>query len=165
MAEGIHDRSFLDGFEIGEFTGKLKHQAPQQIKQWIPIAKLKDFKGVLQKYNYTISGITSHPSDSEQVLMVADKIAEGTNPNLVQAFTKGDQFMHGWEAGNLAGLLRYTQPDQVEEWVKVENLDAIQKVVDEYGYTITSLRIHPEYKKWTQLVAQRSEQRVPGAIA
>jgi hypothetical protein len=156
MVEGIQDRHFLDGFEIGKFTSKLKHQAPSQIKQWIPLSKLKDFRGVLQKYNYTISGITTHPTDAEQVLLVADKVADGTDPNLVQAFAKSEQFMHGWEAGSLAGLLKYTQPDRVEEWVKIENLNAIQQVMDEHGYVITSLRIHPEYQKWSQLTAQRS---------
>jgi predicted TPR repeat methyltransferase len=155
MPQETQAQSFADGFAVGELTGRLKYQAPQQFKEWITLAKLQDFRGVLQKYNYSITGVTIHPSDSEQILIVAEKTAEGTNPHLIQAFGKGDRFMDGWATGCLVGLLRYTQPECIEEWVKVENLDAIQQVVDECGYEIKTMKLHPEKKQWIALVAQK----------
>lgn len=155
MVQEIQDQNFLDGFAVGEFTGRLKYQTPLQIKEWVPLDKIKNFKSVLRKYNYSITGVSAHLSDPNQVLLAADKIAEEPNHKMILAFASGDIFMDGWEAGCLSMMLRCLQPEQVNEWVKVSNLDAIQKVVDKCGYAITSLHIHPEYKKWAQLVAQK----------
>ncbi|MCL6434840.1 MAG: hypothetical protein K6T90_11615 [Leptolyngbyaceae cyanobacterium HOT.MB2.61] len=155
MLQGIQEPVFWDGFAVGELTGRLKHQAPKQIKEWISLSRLNDIKGTLRKYNYTITGVTAHPSNPSQVLMIAEKTAGGTNPNLVQAFTQSDRFMDGWEAGCLYSQLRYEQPVQIEQWVKINNLDAIQQVLDQHGYTITSMRIHPQDKRWTMLNARK----------
>lgn len=157
MLQEIQEQSFLDGFAVGELTGRLKYEAPAQLKQWIPLARLSDFKGVLRKYNYSLVGVTGHPSEPDQVLIVADKVAEGTNPKLIQAYARDDRFIDGWEAGSLASLLRYGQPEQVEQWVQIRNLDVLQQVVDEYQYVITSMNIHPEDKRWTMLVARKTE--------
>jgi hypothetical protein len=155
MVEGTQVQSFLDGFAVGELTGQLKHTEPAQVKKWVSLPKLKDFKGVLQKYNYTIVGVSTHPDEPDRILMTAEKRTPGTNPELIQAFARDNYFMDGWEAGCLAGLLRYKQPEKLEEWVRIRNLDALQQVIDEHGYMILSLRIHPEDKRWTMLVAQR----------
>ncbi len=154
-AAGNPGREFLDGFAVGELTSRLKYQAPSQIKEWIALDKLNNFKGTLRKYNYSITSLTADPTDASKVLIVAEKTAEGINRSLVQAFTQSDRFMDGWEAGCLHGLLHYGQPAKVEQWVKINNLDAIQKVLDEHHYVITSLRIHPEDKRWTMLNAQK----------
>ncbi len=151
----VQDFGFLEGFSVGAFTGRLKHEAPTQIKEWVPLAQLNDFKGTLRKYNYTITGVTAHPSDPAQVLLTAEKTVEGTNPTLVQMFTHSDQFMDGWEAGCLDSLLRYGQPEQIEQWVKISNVDAVQKVLDAHHYTIKSMRIHPEDKRWTLVTAEK----------
>ncbi len=153
MRQGIHEQSFLEGFAVGELTGRLKHEAPFQLKQWVPLARLSDFKGVLRKYNYSIIGLSAHPSDPNQVLIVAEKMAEGTNRNLIQTFTKDNRFIDGWEAGCLASLLRYAQPKQIEQWVQIHNLDVLQQIIDQYQYVITSMRVHPEDKRWMMLVA------------
>jgi hypothetical protein len=158
MSSQVHEAGFEDGFALGELTGRLKHESPVQIRQWLPLDRVNDFKGVLRKYNYSITGLTAHPTESNQVLMVAEKTAGGTNPKLVQAFTQGDRFMDGWEAGCLHGLLHYTQPAQVEQWVKVTNLDAIQKVLDENNYAIVLMRIHPQDKRWVMVTAHKSEE-------
>lgn len=155
MIQGIQEPSFLAGFAIGELTGQLKYQAPAQIKLWIPLDQLKDYTGVLQKYHYSLIGITAHPSEPNQVLLVADKVADGTAPQLIQAFAKSDRFMDGWAAGCLAGLLRYLRPEELEESVRIENLEAIQQLLDQHGYQLTSLRIHPQDQRWTQLTAQK----------
>ncbi len=151
----IQEQSFLDGYAVGELTGRLKYEAPLQVRHAVPLVRLKDCKGVFQKYNYTITGVHAHPSDSEQVLIVADKTAEGIDPTIVLAFAKDDLFMSGWGVGRLAGQLRYAQPDQVEEWVQVERLNLIQQILDDCGYTLTSLRIHPEKPQWASLIATR----------
>ncbi len=153
MLKGIQEHSFLEGFAIGELTGRLKHEAPSQLKQWIPLARLSDFKGVLRKYNYSIVGLSAHPSDPNQLLIVAEKMAEGTNRQLFQAFTKDKRFIDGWEAGCLASFLRYGQPQQLEQWVQIHNLDVLQQIMDEYHYVITSMRVHPEDKRWMMLIA------------
>lgn len=153
MLQGIQEQSFLEGFAIGELTGRLKYEEPSQLKQWIPLARLRDFKGVLRKYNYSIVGISVHPSDPNQVLISAEKMVEGTNRKMIQAFAKDDRFIDGWEAGCLASLLRYTQPERVEQWVQIRNLDALQQILDQYQYAIASMRIHPEDKRWVMLVA------------
>mgnify|MGYP000181253756 CR=1 FL=1 len=155
MEQIIEEQSFADGFAVGELTGRLKHQAPSHLKEWVALDKIKDFKSVLRKYCYRITGVSAHQSDSNQVLLTAEKFADGVDSKMILAFANGDRFMDGWEAGCLAGWLRYTQPEAVEEWVKVTNMDAIQTVVDEYGYGIKALQLHPEYKKWIQLTAQR----------
>ncbi|MEB3181295.1 MAG: hypothetical protein VKL59_20010 [Nostocaceae cyanobacterium] len=155
MVEGTQVQSFLDGFAVGELTGQLKHTEPAQIKKWMPLQKLKDFKGVLQKYNYSIVGIGSHPSQPDTVLMTAKKTSAGTNPKFIQAVARDNHFMDGWEAGCLAGLLRYKRPEMVEEWVRLRNLEALQQVIDEHGYMVLSVRVHPEDKRWMLLVAQR----------
>jgi hypothetical protein len=155
MVQGTQEQIFLDGFAVGELTGRLTHQVPGQFKEWISLSQLNDFKGVLRKHNYSITGLTADPEDPTRVLMVAEKTAEGTNQNLVQAFTYSDRFMDGWEAGCLHSQLRYGQPEQVEQWVKINNLDAIQQVLDEHGYAISSMRIHPEDKRWTMMSAQK----------
>lgn len=155
MPQGIQEQSFLDGFAVGQLTGRLKHQAPDQLKEWVPLAKLNDFKGVLRKYNYSITGLTADPSDPTQVLMVAEKMAPGTDENLVQAFTQSDRFMDGWATGCLHSFLHYVQPKQVEEWVKLNNLDAVQQVLEEYGYKISSLQVHSKDKRWAMLSASK----------
>jgi hypothetical protein len=157
MLQEIQEQSFLDGFAVGELTGRLKHEAPAQLKQWIPLARLSDFKGVFRKYNYSLVGITGHPSEPDQILIVADKVAEGTNPKLIQAYARDNRFIDGWEAGSLASLLRYGQPEQVEQWVQIRNLDVLQQVVDESQYVIISMNIHPEDQRWTMLVARKKE--------
>ncbi len=153
MLQEIQGQSFLDGFAVGELTGRLKHEAPSQVKQWIPFARLNDFKGVLRKYNYSIVGVTGHHSKPDQILIVADKVAEGTNPKLIQAYARDDRFIDGWEAGCLASLLCYGKLGRVEQWVQIHNLDVLQQVVDEYKYIVTSMRAHPEDKRWIMLVA------------
>jgi hypothetical protein len=152
----VQEFGFSEGFAVGVFTGRLKHEAPIQIKEWVALAQINDFKGTLRKYNYTISGVTAHPTDSTQVLLTAEKTAEGTNSKLVQAFTHSDRFMDGWEAGCLDSLLRYGNPEQLEQWVKINNVDAIQQVLDEHHYTIKSMRIHPQDKRWTMVTAAKA---------
>lgn len=154
MLKGIQEQSFLDGFAVGELTGRLKHEAPSQLKQWIPLANLNDFQGVFRKYNYSIVGITAHPSEPDQLLITANKIAEGINRKIIQTFAKDDRFIDGWEAGCLAGLLRYGKPQRVEDWVQIHNLVVLRQILDEYKYIITVLRPHPDDHKWTLLVAQ-----------
>ncbi len=153
MVRGIQQQSFGDGFAVGEFTSQIKYAAPPEIKKWLPVAKLNDFKVALQKHNYSIVGVSVHPCNSDQVLIAAKKTAPGTNPNLVQVLAKDKHFMDGWEAGSLAGLLRYKQPERVEQWVQAHNMDALQQVIDEYGYIISSVLTHPQDKKWAMLVA------------
>lgn len=165
MLQGIQEQSFLDGFAVGELTGKLKHEAPVQVKQWIPLARIKEFTGVLRTSNYSLVGVSAHPSDPEQLLIVAEKIAKGKNPNGIQAFAKNKHFIYGsfakdkhfiegWEAGCLASLLRYRKPDLVEEWVQINNLDVIQQITEQYKYVITFMRSHPQDKRWKLLVAK-----------
>ena len=152
----VQEFGFSEGFVVGVFTGRLKHEAPAQIREWVPLAQINDFKGTLRKYNYTITGVTAHPDDSNQVLLTAEKTSEGTNPDLVQVLTHSDRFMDGWEAGCLDSLLRYANPEQVEQWVKVNNVDAIQQVLDQHQYTIKSMRIHPQDKRWTMVTAEKA---------
>lgn len=154
MRQDVQEQSFADGYTVGALMGRLKYQAPTQIKEWFALEKLKDIKGTLRKYHYSISAITAHPSDSTQVLIVADKIADGTDPTLIQAFAKDDRFMDGLAAGCLDGLLRYSQPQEIEEWVRVDNLDAIQRIVDDHGYTISSFRVHSDNKQWVLMMAR-----------
>ncbi len=155
MTELIREYSFVDGYVVGELTGRLKYQAPAQIKQWVPVEKMKSFKSVLQKYNYSITSMATDPADSSQVLLVAEKVGDGTDPTVVLAFANGNEFMNGWEAGCLAGRLHHTQPEALEEWVKVENMDAIEQVVQDTGYAIASTRPHPEHQKWLQISVRR----------
>jgi len=155
MLQEIQDQSFLEGFVIGELTGRLKHQAPSQVDEWISLDKIEDFKSVFRKYNYSITGLSAHPSDTNQILITATKIDEGTNSREILAFGKDDNFMDGWHVGYITGMMRYDQPNQWEEWVKLTNLRAIERVMDEYGYVITALRNHPENQNWTLLTAQR----------
>ena len=153
MQQEVGVQLFLDGLAVGELTGRLKYDAPAQLKLWVALSKLGDFKGVLQKYNYQMTGLTAHPSDPDQVLIVAEKGEKGTNPQIVLSFAKGDRFMDGWHTGCLSAMLHYTRPEQFEEWIKVDNLDAIQRLLDKHHYTISSLRVHPEDKKWLLVVA------------
>lgn len=165
MLQGIQEQSFLDGFAVGELTGRLRHEAPVQVKQWIPLARIKEFTRVLRTYKYSLEGVSAHPSDPEQLLIVAEKIAEGKNPNWIQALAKDKHFIYGslakdkhfidgWEAGCLASLLHYRKPDLVEEWVQINNLDVIQQITAQYQYVITFMRSHPEDKKWKLLVVK-----------
>jgi hypothetical protein len=155
MPESIREYTFLDGLAVGELIGRLKHQEPAELKLWAALEQLQDFKAVLRKYNYSISGVTSHPSQPNQVLLSAEKIAAGTDPELMLAFARSEEFMNGCEVGCLVGQVRYTQPDQVDEWVRVNNIDAIRDIINDLGYVITTLQLHPQYNKWMQLVAQR----------
>jgi hypothetical protein len=155
MSENVREYTFADGFAVGELIGRLKHQEPAALKIWAMLEQLQDFKAVLRKHHYRISGLTSHPSKPDQVQLSAEKIMPGTNPELMLAFVRSDEFMDGCEVGCLVGQLRYTQPEQVDEWVKVSNLDAIQGVIRDFGYVVTTMQVHPEYTKWVQLVAQR----------
>lgn len=154
MQEGTREYTFSDGFAVGELIGRLKHAEPAELKLWATLDQLQDFKGVLRKYNYSISGITSHPSE-QQVLLSAEKVAAGTDPELMLAFARSDEFINGCEVGCLVGQLRYMQPEHIDEWVRLTNLEAIQSVINDFGYVITRIQAHPEYKKWVQLVGQR----------
>lgn len=151
-------QSFLDGYAIGELTGRLKHESPPQIEHFVPLAKLKDYRGALQKYRYHITHIAAHPADADQVRIVASKTAEGSDPNLVQAFARDDDFMDGWHTGCLASQLRYGRPDRLQEWVKLENLESVRAVVMQQGYTIAALHGHPQHTQWIQIVAVQPPQ-------
>lgn len=160
MQQQTQTQSFWDGFAIGELTGRLKYESPAQIRQSLPLASLKDYRALLQKYQYSIVGINAHPSEPDQMLIVAEKTAEGTNPSIILAFARDDDFMNGWAAGCLSGRLQFTQPDRVEEWVRHDNLGAVQRVLDECEYVITGLRVHDENKKWSLITAQRQTEKV-----
>jgi hypothetical protein len=157
MLQGVQEKSFLDGFAVGELEARLKYSPTRQLKQWIPAEQINLLKGVLQKYNYTIVGISTHPSNSDEVLIVADKFAEGKNPNLRHAFLQDDRFMDGWKAGYLASLLRYKKPDQVEQLITVSDLDFLQAIIEEHRYVITSQSPHPINKNLITITATRSQ--------
>lgn len=155
MTQLIKKYSFADGYAVGELTGRLKYAAPTQVKQWVPLEKLKSFKSVLQKYKYAITSMAADPKDSTQVLLVAEKVGEGTDATVVLAFANGDDFMHGWEAGCLASRLTYTQPEVLEEWINGDNLEVIRQTVQDLGYAIAASQPHPDHKKWIQVRLER----------
>ncbi len=157
MTQRTHEPSFLEGLAVGELTGRLQHEAPDQVKQWVPLGSLKEARGALRKHHYSLVGVTAHPSDPDQVLLVADKLAPGTDPNLLQILARDERFFDGWEVGCLVGLLRYGRPERLEQWVQIRNLDEIQAALDEHHYGITSMRIHPEDKRWTLVIAQPTQ--------
>lgn len=153
MTQDTQEQSFSDGFALGELTGRLKHSAPVQLREWVPLSRLQDIKKVLQKYHYSLTGLHSDPADPSQVLVIADKHAAGSHSKLMQMYARDQRFMDGWEAGFLSSLLRYAQPPRVEQWAQVRNLTALQQVIDEHHYVIVSLRVHDEDERWVMLTA------------
>jgi hypothetical protein len=161
MIQEVQEQRFLEGFAVGELTSRLEHTAPLHFKEWIPTSQVNLLKGVLYRYNYAIIGISTHPSQPDQILLEAEKTANGARLDLVQAFLDDDRFIEGLKAGSLAGLLRYSHPPHVEQWVQSYSLGLLRQIIDDNGYVMTTLEEHPSNLNLVRVVAQPAAERLP----
>jgi hypothetical protein len=155
MLQEVQDKSFVSGYMVGQLEAQLKYAPPLEFKQWIPSDQVNLLKGLLQKHHYTITGVNTHPDYEDQVLISAVKIAAGTNPGLFPAFLRDDVFMNGWKLGFLSGLLGYKKPEQIEQLISVDNLNLLNQILEENGYTITSQFPHSVNQNLISLTAQK----------